>query len=142
MEYPVFKLKAEKLSEAVNNVTVFNRCDTEYWIYVNIPEYVAKEFNLYEVRELGSEDKQGHEESRDVLPFCVWQKNRPWIDIKFRILNQEPGHHMYRMCFVNKFTDDVIHLYFSYILQVDGPDKPYKYMDTLSGKCACSEKDS
>ena len=64
----------------------------------------------------------------DVGPAIERQQCRPWLRIVFPVLDQDAGLHIYKITFVNRYTDDVVSAYISYTIQDDNPNKPYIYM--------------
>lgn len=106
------------------NVKVFNKNTVEYFIYLHIPENLARDCELYEIEDLDHVDVLI--EFRDLVQrHC----RKPWLRVESRLLDLSCGQHTYRFGFVNTVTDDVFSLYISYCIQDDNPDKPYIYMD-------------
>ena len=118
----VFELRPH--NKAFENVTVLNRNEIEYFVYLHIPENLAIHSELFGVGDLDHVDVPIDYE--DLI-----QRNckRPWLRVESRLLDLTAGQHTYRFSFVNQETDDVYSLYISYIIQDDNPDKPYIYMD-------------
>ena len=101
---------------------VINRHDIPYYAWIHLPTHTAKYLNLVSVYD---------EEDNSAVEFLdAWQRDgsHPWYKIKTGSINLDAGPHMYRLEFINKYTDDMINLYFRYIIQDDNPDKPYIYM--------------
>lgn len=133
MNYPIFSLEADTRSRLPAVTKVINRRDIEYFLWVHVPEQLAQEFELYEIWEqlptkclpvntIGAVEREGR---------------HPWFQIASHILNKSVGMHIYKLHLVNRYTGDVLSLYFSYILQDDIVDKPYIYMGEDRTGCAC-----
>lgn len=121
MEYPVFKLNACKYEDLNKNTPVFNKNAFEYFLYVYIEPELARNFQLFQVDELGDTLVEVP------LSFNI-KKERNWVKILFSVLNQTPGQHIYKISMIGGCSNDVMSLYFSYIVQDDNPDKSYVYM--------------
>lgn len=124
MGYNVCKLIACNYNELPSNTPVINRNEVEYVTWIKIPADFGRDFILYEVNEIVPENKEV-----EFLNVIEQQCCKPWLKATSSELNLEPGHHVYKISFVNRFTNDTSSLYFSYIIQDDDPDKPYVYMD-------------
>lgn len=131
MEYPTFKLSAVVKQELPQNTPVFNSGDFEYYLWVQVPKIIARDFSLYEIHEQCEPYK-----CINLSYFCYHESGRKWYRLLSDKLNKEVGLHVYRMLFVNRYTNDVMSLYFAYVLQNDDPKKPYVYMER-DGKCGC-----
>lgn len=138
VKFNVFHMDAVEYKDLAKATHVFNFSEISYYLHISIPMHVAKTCELYEV----------HEVSDDLKMVChkdLWDhdKNTCWYRFKFGMLNDEPGHHIYRLSFVDRYTDCVIYLYVAYIIQDDDPYQPYRYMDkNRKGTCSCNEKSS
>ena len=111
-------------NQVFDNVKVFNKNTVEYFVYLRIPENLARDCELYEIEDLDHVDIPI--EYKDLVQrHC----RGPWLRVESRLLDLSCGQHTYRFGFVNTVTDDVFSLYISYSIQDDNPDKPYIYMD-------------
>ena len=54
--------------------------------------------------------------------------DKPWVDISKSILDVTAGSHLYRLSFIDIYTNDIFFVYFSYIIQDKDVEKPYLYM--------------
>ena len=121
MEYPVFKLNACKYQDLNKNTPVFNINTFEYVLYVYLEPELSKDFQIFQLEELG--------DCAVEIPLnCNIHRERNWVRILSSVLNQDPGQHVYKLSLVGGCSNDVISLYFSYIVQDDNPDKSYVYM--------------
>ena len=111
-------------NKVFENVKIFNKNEIEYFMYLHIPENLAKDCELYKVQDVDNPDIL-IEYNDSIQRNC----KRPWLRIDSRLLDTSCGQHTYRFGFINIVTDDVYSLYISYIIQDDNPDKPYIYMN-------------
>lgn len=130
-DYPVFKLNAVKKSLVASNSLVINADEFEYYLWVRVPDDIFKYYRLVDIFETGTKV-----EHVCMLKSCKYEQG-PWYRIESSYLNRHPGYHIYMMKMVNIFTNDVVSIFFSYTIQDDSPEKPYKYMDE-SDACACA----
>lgn len=130
--YPVFRLSAVSRQNMSSFSRVFNTNEIEYFLFIRVPELFAKEFELYQIDCI--DDK-----SVSLSDNAAWEheSGRVWYRIKSSMLNMKSGYHMYRLCFVNKRTNDTSSLYISYVIQDNTPDKPYIYMNRDEEGCGC-----
>lgn len=120
---PVFHLEATELDNLPGATRVINKSQAEHFLMVSTDVlYTGSEFQLYQMDEVT--DKGCVQVNLDVQHEC----GRVWYQLPFEQLNQSPGHHKYRMRFVQTQTGLTVSLYFAYILQDDNPEKPYIYM--------------
>jgi hypothetical protein len=131
--YPIFRLEATVKKNLPSVTTVINSDEFEYYLWIHVPSYVGRDFELYQLEEMSEPPA-----CLCINSCCYHESRRPWYRITSAYLSKLPGLHVYRMSFVNRYTDDVISLFFGYVIQSDSPDKPYIYMDH-SGKCGCCE---
>ncbi len=122
MKFPVFSVNADSLDKYYS--PVFHDYEIEYYLYVQIPKYVASEYTLFQIDEVSPNRKE-----IPIAGFIDACLGKSWIRIKARILDLSIGSHVYKFSFVSKYTNDVVSLYFGYILQDSNPDKPYIYMN-------------
>ena len=125
MDKYVFKLEADSKKDLPKHTKIINIHDVEYFLWIHIPEELSWDFELFQLDEiifsgLVEVDFQG---------LIEREGRRPWFKLNSGLLNKEIGKHIYKMSMVNRKTNDVISLYFSYIIQDDNPDKPYIYMN-------------
>lgn len=123
MKIPVFSVVAtthDKLNEVIR---IFNKAETEYYLWVQLPAELVINSNVYDVEEV-----EPNLQSINWVNLVDRDCNRPWLRIVFRILKDDVGLHVYKLSFINKHTDDVFQLYFGYVIQDDYPFKPYEYM--------------
>jgi len=130
-------LKSTTNLSNVSSITpLINKYGFEFYVYVEVePEIYKNGFVLTDFEELGTDETYRY--------ICLLQNveylGGPWYRIISLSLDTRPGHHIYRMHMVNKHTDDVVSVYFAYILQDDEPHKPYMYMDkNRLGACCCN----
>lgn len=136
--YPAFSLCAAEHKDLASVSKVFNVSELEYYLFVRIPNIMAKDFSLYQIDEVDNE-------IHFVCHKGLWEHdpNRIWYKFKFFMLNQEVGLHVYRMSFVNNHTNDTAQLYFGYVVQNNSPEKPYDYMHRgRLGVCGSCEKNT
>ena len=103
---------------------VINKNAIEYETWIKLPSEFGKEFVLYEVKEISPLYKE-----LDFLHVIEHVCCKPWLKAISSGLNLDPGQHVYKLSFINKFNNNISSLYISYIIQDDNPDKPYVYMD-------------
>lgn len=128
-----FQLTACSYNQLPNNTVVINNHQVEFFLWIELPHESSAYIELFQIDEIssGSNELNYHK-------FLHRAYRRPWIRLNSGILNLEIGQHIYKMSFIDTRTDDVLSLYFSYILQNDNPDKPYVYMDRDRQCCNCS----
>lgn len=119
----MLKLRACKHSDLPKHTKVINKSELPYFFWIRIPSEIAKRFELYKLEEVGR-----CETEIKYLGSLSQEFRRPWIRIVANILDVDPGQHIYKMSFVDKMSDDIAYVFFSYILQDDNPEKPYIYM--------------
>lgn len=113
--------KAAPYSEVVTYRKVFNLNELQGTLHVQLPDEVVEDrCILLQVSDI--EDLE-NSISSDISVFTT-----PWIDIPVSLLNKDSGIHTYLIKLAHGQTSDVLHVYFSYIVQDDNPDKPYIYM--------------
>ena len=75
---------------------------------------------------------KGHElidNPKDIIfPDTFVRPSTSWIRVKTDNINKNPGLHIYKFMFVDRYTDDVFFLYMSYIIHRTDVEKPYVYM--------------
>ena len=128
--HPVFKLSAVPCTVLASFSKVFSIHEIEYFLFIEIPEVFARQFELYQIECV----------DHDAVPLTdSWEheSGRIWYRVRSSMLNMNPGYHIYRLLFVNKFTDDTSSLYISYVIQDNTPDKPYIYMNRDEEGCGC-----
>lgn len=134
-KYPVFQLEAVEKKYIASFSPVVNHDEFDFYVWIHIPVEISREFSLYNIDEMSEPIR-----TLNLRVCCYHDKGHPWYRLRSSDLNLVPGLHIYRMQFVNKHNNDVVSLFFGYVIQCDHPDKPYRYMDP--GKaCNCDEKD-
>ena len=137
LTYPVFKLNAVEHKDLASASEVFSLSQFEYYLFVRIPEHIAKVYELYQVDEIV-------DKAEFVCHKNLWHHDRGRVWYKFHagMLNKKPGLHVYRLSFVNPCacSMNTIQLYMGYVVQDSDPDKPYIYMNK-DGVCGCGCKD-
>jgi hypothetical protein len=114
--------------ESVAKTVTFNTNEFNRRFWLAIPKDDAKDLTLEQVTELGLipkdisiEDYIEREAQGDSL--------KPWLIINPEGLDKSAGFHMIQFTFMNNKLNVYQSFYFSYISQVDNPDKPYIYMN-------------
>lgn len=130
MTIPVFSLEASVYPNLTDKCKIINKSISEYFLWIKLPACLVRDAELYQVGEVLQKSTP---KCLDWQGFIVRDENHPWLRVAFGILNQSVGMHSYKLCFINKYTDDTFSLYFSYVMQDDEPDKPYLYMKD----CGC-----
>lgn len=129
-DIPCFTLNAVKKSLVAQNTPVINADEFEYYVWIRIPDELVHDFKAVHIEEMGE----------DIRPVCIIKQSSfmggPWYRINSYSLNMHPGYHIYRMQMANVVSNDVVSIFFAYVIQDDSPDKPYLYMDR-DGKDAC-----
>lgn len=123
-EYPVIRINAVDKNKVALNTVIINPKYVDGFVWIKIPSYIKdRNFGFIGIAEVTNGDA-------DVKTYDTVIKDpyHPWVKIKFDYLNQNPGYHMYKLSFANRFTNDVISVYFAYQYQMDNPEKPYDYM--------------
>lgn len=135
LTYPVFKVNAVEHKDLASASEVFSLSQFEYYLFVRIPEHIAKVYELYQVDEIV-------DKAEFVCHKNLWHHDRGRVWYKFHagMLNKKPGLHVYRLSFVNPCCMNTIQLYMGYVVQDSNPDKPYVYMNK-DGVCGCGCKD-
>lgn len=123
MEYPVLKIESSTYHELPINTTVLGKEQLEYYTWIHLPHDLSRDFALVQIDNI--DDSLPKEVKR---AFINRKPGKPWIRIRTGALNQSIGLHRYKITLVNKTSDDVVSLYFAYIMQDNNPDKPYIYM--------------
>lgn len=126
MKIPVFSINADFIDKYQS--PVFHKYEIEYFLYVHFPKEMNRDYELFQVDEVSPTAQKV-----PMGTFIEREFGKPWINIKSGILNLDIGKHIYRLSFVNKYSNDVVSLYFGYIIQDDKPDKPYIYMKGVEG---------
>lgn len=120
----VFQVNSCAYKQLSSNTPVFNINQVEYELHVHLDGELCRLLELFQLDEV---TQSGLNEIQ-VLGF-VDRDCTCWLSIKTEILNKDVGQHIYKLSFVDKVTNDIVPLYFSYIIQDDNPEKPYLYMD-------------
>lgn len=135
-QFPAFRTKAVKKSDLASNTPLINVDEIEYFLWIEVPNDIFRDYRLVDVAELGE----------NITPYCILKYTQyaggPWYKVDTSMLNKRPGYHRYCMKMVNIHTDDVVSIFFAYILQDDSPEKPYKYMENSQTQGCCCNVDS
>lgn len=123
-DYPVNIIEACIYKNLPKHTKVWNTDTLEHHTWINVPVELSKSHELFQVDEISSDNIEV-----DFTDKIMRECNRPWFKVTTSILNTDPGQHIYKMSFINRFTNDISCLYFSYIIQDDDPEKPYIYMN-------------
>lgn len=110
-------------SEVHKYVRVVNIEELGYTLSLRIPSDISKRCELFQIDEI-----LPNKHELDYVSCTDRKCNSPWIDIKLSALNTKSGQHMYKFSFIDRCTDEIENLYFSYIIYTDNPEKPYIYM--------------
>lgn len=123
-EYPVIRIVASERNKVALNSVVINPKYIDGFVWIKIPSYIKhRNFGFIGIAEITDGDAQVKVNESVIKDPC-----HPWVKIRFNFLNQNPGYHMYKLSFANRFTNDIISVYFAYQYQMDNPKKPYDYM--------------
>lgn len=121
-------IEATNYANIYRNTKVFNTNEINHVIYVHLPDYLCNDTQLYEVKQLIPKVENDISNIIEHSGFVKREGQRPWIDISTEMISIEQGHHIYKLSFINVLTNDIYHLYISYIIQQDNPDRKYVYM--------------
>ena len=123
MRIPLFSLNACSFNELQHHTKIFNISTIEYFLWIRLPIHQIRDCELFQVDEC-----QPKKRELCWLNFIERDHQKPWLRITFGILSKDVGMHIYKLSFINKYTNDVVPVYFSYIIQNDNPEKSYIYM--------------
>lgn len=123
-------LVATNRQDIADHTPVISMTEISYWLIVKIPPEVAENYCLIEIK---SCEESASDKTSEILKYSKCHPGKIWIDIPWNFMHKEIGHHIYRLEFVNKYTDDILFLFFGYIIQNDNPEKPYYYMEHVPG---------
>lgn len=110
-------------SEFRQYTRIINADDLEYFIWLKIPADISNRCELFQIDEI-----LPNKQEIDYTIFTERECGKPWIKVITEGLNQSIGQHIYKFSFIDRNTDEIDVLYFSYIIQNNNPDKPYIYM--------------
>lgn len=130
MKVPVFCVDANSVDKYSSKV--FKMYEVEYYLYVHIPHDFCLEYKLFQIDEVSPQAKKC-----DLISYIYQECGKPWIRIPTSFIDLSIGLHVYRLSFVNKYTNDIVSIYFGYILQNDDPYKSYIYMN--ENICGCKD---
>lgn len=125
MDIPVQSVTACLQGCIASNTPVINLSTLEYFLWIRIPHNIAREYELYQA-------SQSLPKKADIDNFKLFieqECRKPWLKITSKILDVSVGFHQYELKFINRYTNDIVTLYFAYIIQNDMPEKSYMYMD-------------
>lgn len=105
------------------NTKVFNLSSLQDYFWVQIPKKLCR-YTLYAIYDLS------HSMIKEINFYgkIIQDSDHPWIKVPIEILDMKSGKHIYKLCFLNVYTDDTINTFISYISQDDNPETPYVYM--------------
>ena len=130
MDYPVFSLKSTTYRKVSTVNQVFNLYQFEPYLWVEIPHELNFDFSFggvfYLTRNSDDDDIED-----DITPYCEREPFKPWIKIQSDKLSKDIGLHTYRIELINRFSNDVVSMYFNYTVQNDNPPEPYNYMKEI-----------
>lgn len=130
MKVPIFSLECDTLDKYQK--PVIHKYDKQYYTYVHIPHYLNSNYNIFQLLCMAPKRIE-----IKLNPYTDREPNKPWIRIISDILDWDIGLHIYQLSLVNKYSNDVVSVYFGYIVQDDDPEKPYIYMN----REICREED-
>lgn len=110
-------------SEFRQYTRIINVDDLEYFIWLKIPTDISNRCELFQIDEILPTKQEF-----DHTIFTKRECGKPWIRVITEMLNKSIGQHIYKFSFIDRNTDEIETLYFSYIIHNDNPDKPYIYM--------------
>lgn len=122
-----FIVKAVSYDDLSSNRRVINKSCISKILHVELPTEIVS--HGYILDEISCIDDSSSIEYLNTQSLGKPVLNHPWIDIGIGNINIDSGAHTYRIQFLNSKDNDIIFLYFSYIVQDDNPDKPYIYMN-------------
>lgn len=125
IDIPVQSLEACTYDKLASNSKVFNLNTLEYFLWIHLPEDISRHYELFQVDQIAPNILELENFNQVIKREC----RRPWLQVTFKSLDLSIGMHTYRLQLINKCTDDVVSLYFCYIIQNDNPEKPYVYME-------------
>lgn len=134
---PVSEIQAVEYRDLGSATPVWNLNQVNYYIWVKIPNEVARHSRLYAVKEINLEDQS----EADISVSAFEQCSLVYIRIIAQILNMKVGKHTHKLEFVDTVTGDIFYLFFSYIIQNDNPDRPYVYMRDRPGGSSSTSYD-
>lgn len=110
--------------ESLANIITIHSPQNTWNLWLEIPRDMAKDLTLYQVKILGLEPTD-----IDIATNIVRESVRPWLVVDPSALDFTPGFHMIQFVFMNEVLNVYQSFYFSYMSQVDNPEKPYIYMN-------------
>lgn len=123
MNQPTVKINSCPYGRLNENTPVFNLNQIEHDIFIYLEPEICRPLQLFQMDNIDST------ESKEIsLSGFVEREGTCWLRIKSEILDLNGGQHVYKLSFVDSITNDVVPLFFSYIIQDDNPEKPYVYM--------------
>lgn len=117
-------LCGETYNDAVAQFKVLSIFEVSDTVHIHIPEDVSTRGELFAISELlpDTHDMDFPQEGIVRVP------DKPWVDISKSVLDVTSGSHLYRLSFIDIYTNDIFFVYFSYIIQDKDVEKPYIYM--------------
>lgn len=117
-------LNGETYNEATAQFQVLSIFEVSDTVHIHIPEDVSVRAELIGISEL----LPNTHEMEFPQPGIVRVPDRPWVDIDKTKLDISVGSHLYKLSFIDIYTNDIFSVYFSYIIQDKDVEKPYIYM--------------
>lgn len=109
--------------ESLANITTIHEPQKSQDLWLEIPRHIAKDLTLTQARELGLNPTD-----INIVEAIERDSVRPWLMINPTYLDFTPGFHMIQFIFRNEALNVYQSFYYSYMSQVDNPEKPYIYM--------------
>jgi hypothetical protein len=110
--------------ESLEHIVTLTPSQLDYKLWLEIPNNIAKDLTLTEVKYLGLTPT-----TVDIETNITRDSVRPWLVFNQTAINKTPGFHMLEFIFRNNTINTYQSLYFCYMSQVDNPEKPYIYME-------------
>lgn len=126
---PVLQLHACEYKDIASNSPMWNKSALDYYVYIEIPHNITYSCSLYDFAEVTKEGLQY------VPREAIVRDKQCWLRGTIPLLNLTAGLHIYKLMFVDSFTNAVFDLYIGYNIQDDNPDKPYVYMQREESSC-------
>lgn len=123
-EFPHTSLRAVGVNELSSNTQILYLNELDSFILLEVDVDIATDCTLFAIDDITEDVKSVDYSYEDI----THELNRIWYKVSLDILDVTPGHHRYRLSFVNKYTDDIFYQYISYVILDNTPEKPYIYM--------------
>lgn len=127
MEFnPELILTASTFNDIAKNTKVISERSLDYFLWIYLDPTLVRDCYLFDVVEIDNEC------NNRTYPDVFKHDRLCWIKVKTDYISKKPGQHIYKLSFVNRYTDASFSLYVSYIMQTENADKSYIYMDRES----------